>query len=256
MALSVACFGMELVTDSIYRGRDKPKWLEQHDAAALASAGVFLDNAVYFSFAVSFAGIIFNYRSAPLLYEDKLGQTATLLAVDAPVAILLLTYPRLDRGKLRSVLVFLAVLMVFIIQFLFRKAKSFNPGTSLCFDWDEFVQNVFRQRFIAKTVWFCLVLFFCIFLACPWGIFRRAPEDTRTPWVNPAWWQRTKSSVVYSKGRLFAPLHDEPTTDKELRTVAAYAEIVWVKVPWRRVIALLLAAYAMFDSYIDIRFLW
>lgn len=27
-------------------------------------------------------------------------------------------------------------------------------------------------------------------------------------------------------------------------------------IPWRRVIALLLAAYAMFDSYIDIRFLW
>ena len=202
MALSVTSFGIEMVTNSIYKGRDKPKWLAQHDTAALASAAVFLDNAVYFSFAVSFAGIVFNYRSAPLLYEDKLGQTATLLAIDTPVAILLLTYARLDRGRLRSILVILAVLMVFIIQFLFRRAQSFNPGTSLCLDWDDFVQNIFRQRFIAKAVWACLVLAFFGSYLIPWRIFRRAPEGSSKKRVNPVWWQQAKRSVVYKKGLL------------------------------------------------------
>lgn len=205
MALSVVTFGVGLVTDIIYKGRPKPKWLSQHDSAALASAGVFLDNAVFFSFAVSFAGIIFNYRSAHLLYEDKLGQTATLLAIDAPVAILLMTYPHLDRGGLRSFLVFLAVLLVFIIQFFFRKARSFNPGTSLCLDWDGFVQNIFRQRFIAKAVWACLVLGFFLSYLVPWRVFRKAPEDTRKTWIKIAWWQRAKSfaksSKAYKRGK-------------------------------------------------------
>lgn len=35
-----------------------------------------------------------------------------------------------------------------------------------------------------------------------------------------------------------------------------FSETAWTNIPWRRVAALLLAAYAMFDSYIDIRFLW
>ena len=201
MALSVVTFGVRLVTDFIYKSRPKPKWLSQHDSAALASASVFLDNAVFFSFAVSFAGVIFNSRSAQLLYEDKLGQTATLLAIDAPVAILLLTYAHLDRGGLRSFLVLLAVLLVFIIQFLYRKAKSFNPGTSLCLDWDDFVQNIFRQRFIAKSVWACLVLAFFVSYRVPWRMFRKGPEDMRRKRVNIAWWHRAKSSVAFKKGK-------------------------------------------------------
>lgn len=214
MALSVINFGLGLVTDLVYKGRPKPKWLSQHDSAALASAGVFLDNAVFFSFAVSFAGIIFNSRSAHLLYEDKLGQTATLLAIDAPVAILLLTYGHLNRGGLRSLLVVLAVLLVFIIQFIFRRAKSFNPGTSLCFDWDDFVQNVFRQRFIAKAVWACLVLMFFVSYIIPWRVLRKAPEDTRKKWVNVAWWQRAKSSVAYKRSKSASSLDLEIYTDK------------------------------------------
>ena len=206
MALSVMTFGAGLVTDSIYKSRPKPKWLSQHDSAALASAGVFLDNAVFFSFAVSFAGIIFNSRSAHLLYEDKLGQTATLLAIDAPVAILLLTYTHLDRGAMRSFLVIFAVLLVFIIQFLFRKARSFNLGTSLCLDWDDFVQNVFRQRFIAKAVWACLVLAFFVSYLVPWRVFRKPRGDTRQKRVNIAWWQRAKSSVAYKRGKSAASL--------------------------------------------------
>ena len=201
MALSVVTFGIHLVTDFIYKSRPKPKWLTQHDLAALASAGVFLDNAVFFSFAVSFAGIIFNSGADNLLYEDKLGQTATLLAIDAPVAILLLTYARLDRGGLRGFLVALAVLLVFIIQFLFRRASTFNPGTSLCLDWDDFVQNVFRQRFIAKSVWACLVLAFFLSYLIPWAVFRKAPEDTRKKKVNIAWWQRAKSSIAFRRSK-------------------------------------------------------
>ena len=206
MALSVVTFGVRLVTDFIYKSRSKPKWLSQHNSAALASAGVFLDNAVFFSFAVSFAGIIFNFRSAPLLYEDKLGQTATLLAIDAPVAILLLTYTRLDRGGLRSFLVFLAVVLVFIIQFLFRKANSFNPGTSLCLGWDDFVQNDFRQRFIAKAVWACLVLVFFVSYLVPLRTIRKAPEDTRKSRVNIAWWHRAENSVAFIRGKSAASL--------------------------------------------------
>ena len=215
MALSVVNFGVGLVTDFIYKGRPKPKWLSQHDSAALASAGVFLDNAVFFSFAVSFAGIIFNSRSAHLLYEDKLGQTATLLAIDAPVAILLLTYAHLDRGGMRSLLVVFAVLLVFIIQFLFRKAKSFNLGTSLCLDWDDFVQDVFRQRFIAKAVWACLVLTFFVSYIIPWRVFRKAPEDTRKNRVNIAWWQRAKSSVAYKRSESASSLDLEFCTNKD-----------------------------------------
>lgn len=214
MALSVMTFGAGLVTDSIYKSMPKPKWLSQHDSAALASAGVFLDNAVFFSFAVSFAGIIFNSRSAHLLYEDKLGQTATLLAIDAPVAILLLTYAHLDRGALRSLLVLLAVLLVFIIQFFFRKARSFNPGTSLCLDWDDFVQNVFRQRFIAKAVWACLVLAFFVSYLVPWRVFRKPRGDTRKKRVNYAWWQRAKSSIAYNRGKSAALLVLEIKTKK------------------------------------------
>ena len=200
IALSVLTFGIRLVTDLVYKSRPMPQWLSQHNAAALASAGVFLDNSVYFSFAVSFAGIIFNAQANNLLYEDKLGQTATLLAIDAPVAILLLTYAKIDRGALRSFLVVLAVLLVFIIQFIFRRADTFNPGTSLCLDWDDFVQKVFRQRFIAKAVWACLVLTFFGSYLIPWRVFRKAPEDTLKDRVKIAWWQRAKNSVVFKKG--------------------------------------------------------
>ena len=214
MALSVVTFGVGLVTDYIYRARPKPKWLSQHDTAALASAGVFLDNAVFFSFAVSFAGIIFNSRSAHLLYEDKLGQTATLLAIDAPVAILLLTYEHLDRGALRSFLVILAVLLVFVIQFFFKRANSFNPGTSLCLDWDDFVQNVFRQRFIVKAVWAILVLGFFVSYLIPWRYFRKAPQETRNDQVNIAWWQRAKKSAAYKRGKSASSPNFEIRTDE------------------------------------------
>lgn len=67
MASSVVTFGVGLVTDFIYKSRPKPKWLSQHDSAAIASAGVFLHNAVFFSLAVSFAGANFNSRPAQLL---------------------------------------------------------------------------------------------------------------------------------------------------------------------------------------------
>ena len=214
MALSVVNFGVALATEFIYKKRPKPKWLSQHDSAALASAGVFLDNSVFFSFAVSFAGIIFNYRSAHLLYEDKLGQIATLLAIDAPVAILLLTYAHLDRGAMRGFLVAFAVLLVFIIQFLFRKAKSFNPGTSLCLDWNDFVQTVFVRRFIVKATWACLVLAFFVSYLIPQRSPRKAPRGKPKIQINIAWWQRAKSSVAYKTGKSVASLNLEIYTNE------------------------------------------
>ena len=45
--------------------------LEAHEAATLASTGVFLDRSVYFALSICFAAIIFNYRDKPLLYEDS-----------------------------------------------------------------------------------------------------------------------------------------------------------------------------------------
>ena len=223
MALSVVTFGLGLVTDFVYKARPKPKWLGQHESAALASAGVFLDNSVFFSFAVSFAGIIFNSRSAHLLYEDKLGQTATLLAIDAPVAILLLTYKHLDRGGLRSFLVVLAVLLVFVIQFLFKRANSFNPGTSLCLDWDSFVQNAFRQRFIAKAVWAFLVLAFFLSYLIPRRFFRKAPEEPHNDQIHLIRWQRAKNSVAYKRSKSAAWLFLRIRTDENKSRVSQEA---------------------------------
>ena len=111
---------------------------------------------------MNFASIIFNYRDEPLLYDDKLGQTSSLLAIDAPITLLLMGYKVVDRKKLRITIVMLDALMTFIIQFLFRRAQSFSPGTSLCFAWDDYVQGIFLQRFEAKAVWAVLVLLFVL----------------------------------------------------------------------------------------------
>ena len=110
---------------------------------------------------------------------------------------------------------FLAVLLVSIIQSLFRKAKSFNPGTSLCPDRDDFVQNIFRQRFIAKAVWACLVLAFFVSYLVPWRVFRKAPEETRKNRVKIARWQRAKSSVAYNRGKSAASLNLGLSTDED-----------------------------------------
>ena len=204
LALSLITFCLRWITDYVYSkpGKDAPKLLTQHDAAVIASSAVLLDTSAFFALSICFAGVIFNYKDHPLLYEDKLGQTSTLLSIDVPVAIVLLTYTCLDRRKLRIILVILAALMTFLIQFMFRKVKSFNPGTSLCLNWDTFIQDIFRNRFIIKAVWAGLVFLFFISHYIQWNVLRwagdHAIDNSRTRfWI----WKRIGSSSVGLKGK-------------------------------------------------------
>lgn len=205
--LSLIAFGVKLITDYVYKKPDKkkPRILAQHDAATIAGAGVFLDNAVYFSFAINFASIIFNYHGKPLLYEDKLGQTSSLLGIDGPVAIALMSYHVVDRKFLRSTLVLAVALMTLIIQFLFRRSKSFAPNTSLCFAWDDGFQQSFIQRFIAKAVWAGLVVIFFATYFFKWGwLFAHSSRRHKSTLKN-AWWQRKGNSYAGIKGDFCFP---------------------------------------------------
>ena len=161
----------------------------RHNKAVLSSSAAFIDASVYLSVSIYFAAIIFNYSGDPLLYEDKLGQISTLLAVDAPVAMLLLTYQDLgqDRENMRISLCIVSCLMTFIIQFLFRRVKDFDPASSLCLDWNGKAQKIFRSRFTMKAVWAsCVCLFFmCHFVPLYWAqMFRRKilPEGSPKIW--------------------------------------------------------------------------
>lgn len=149
LALSIIVFTFKMFTDLLKHKRPdkRGKLLDSHDYAVLESSGVFLDTSVFFALSICFAAIIFNYRGEILLYETKLAQVSTLLTIDAPVATLLLSYRWLERLTLRTFVVVLTALMTFIIQFLFRRAHSFNPASNLCLNWDAFVKRVFRARF-------------------------------------------------------------------------------------------------------------
>ena len=81
-------------------------WAQHWEAfweSSLEGSAVFLDAAVYFSLSVSIASIAFTYRTSFPIYESKLDQITTLLAVDTPVCLLLLIYqePEIERGILR-----------------------------------------------------------------------------------------------------------------------------------------------------------
>ena len=107
----------------------------------------------------------------------ELGQASTLLTINAPVAIMLLSYTCVDRKHFRIFLVVVAALLTFIIQFLFRKAQSFNVGaglgSNLCLNWDSFVEKVFEDRFIVKAIWAGLVFLFFVGHFVPWHVFLR-----------------------------------------------------------------------------------
>jgi len=138
------------------------RFWERHNTAYLGASTVFLDAAVWFSLSVSFAGVWFNYRAKPLLYEDKIGQTATLLAVNAPVVILMLIYTRstFERRVLRYALVAIAALMTLIIQFMFRRTGTIHSDSPLCLVWTPDLNSPFDNRFILKAVWSGLVVIF------------------------------------------------------------------------------------------------
>ena len=81
-------------------------WAQHWEAfweSSLKGAAVFLDAAVYFSLSVSIASIAFTYRTSLPIYESKLDQITTLLAVNPPVTLLLLIYrePEFERRILR-----------------------------------------------------------------------------------------------------------------------------------------------------------
>jgi hypothetical protein len=157
----------------------------QHSEAVSETATVFLDVSVYFSLSISFAGILFNYRDKPILYEDKLGQTSSLLAIDAPVSILLLIYTEVKKRRLRYALVAVASLMVFIIQFLYRRASTFIVATSGCLDWRQGLQIEFEDLFIVKAVWGLLVALFFFTHYMFWYLTHLASSSSQTiDWVT------------------------------------------------------------------------
>jgi hypothetical protein len=162
---------------------------KRHAAASLDASTVFLDAAVYFSLSVSFASIFFNYREQPLLYEDKLGQTSSLLAVNTPVTILLLIYqePKFERRWTRLGLVCADALMTFIIQFMFHRATYFNSDANSCLDWKDDMEGPFVRLFIIKAVWAGLVI---LFLA-----------SHLMPQIPRNFWRNRKNRAVERQGK-------------------------------------------------------
>lgn len=211
LALSVIMFGVKMITDS-WRSRPdvERKFLDAHDAAVSCSSGVLIDTSVFFSLSVCFAAIIFNFYGSQLLYEVKLGQVSTLMIIDTPIAILLLSYPhQLERKNLRIFIVLLAALMTFIIQFLFKRANRFDPSDNLCLEWNSTVEGFFRARFTVKAVWGSLLLVFIMCKIFPWHIARTSTRRSLDD--NPRiqartrsrFWKRVTNSSVLLQGLLF-----------------------------------------------------
>ena len=253
LAFSLFMYGVKIFTDHFVRKPSKTRtFLDKHEAAVIASSGVFADAAVYFSLSISFAAVIFNYKNQPLLYEDKLGQTSTLLAIDAPIGIILLSYPWLDRRDLRVFLTAAAALMTFIIQFMFRKARSFSPQTNLCLNWDATVEGFFVDRFIVKAVWICLVFPFFVWKVVPWQLFRRSHIEGDV--------KLRKEFHIPQRLRIWRklPLWERTTNSRPIKSLSKFSTLVYeraTQIHWEVLIAYLLAAYALYANIYDILFL-
>ncbi|KAK3176460.1 hypothetical protein OEA41_007783 [Lepraria neglecta] len=251
LALSLIFYGLKLFKEHV-AGRPSSKGCglsDPHDAAVVASSASFLDTSSYFSLSISFAAIIFNYKNSPLLYEDKLGQISTLLTIDAPVAIALLSYPWLERRDLRVFLAAIATLMTFIIQFMFRRAKKFNPTTNICFNWNSVVEGFFQDRFIVKAVWASLVFPFFVWKVVPWHIFRRTHPSTNTKPRKP--FRIPQQLRIWQR----LPLWERFVNSSAILTLCAKSWACTKNIRWEILIAYTLAAYALYDSLYDIRFL-
>lgn len=121
---------------------------------------------------------------------------------------MLLSYTCVDRKNFRIFLVVVAALMTFIIQFLFRKAQSFNVGaglgSNLCLNWDSFVEKVFEDRFIVKAIWAGLVFLFFVAHFVPWHVFLRRDiprSRSRMPVNIQQKWKGVMTSRSISKGK-------------------------------------------------------
>jgi hypothetical protein len=166
LGLTCILFALRWLPNKIYKGSRRPvsNAVKRHPGFLLKTAEAFLDNAAFISLSVSIAGIAYNSKKQePLIYEDKLAQASTLLAVNAPVAVLLLTYEGLGRWKFRYFLVGAAALLAFAIQFKFRKAKTFDQAGSICLDWADDDETRFTRLFISEAVWALLVVLFSAF---------------------------------------------------------------------------------------------
>lgn len=212
------------------------------------SSAVFLDSACYFALSVCFAGIIFNAK-APLLYEDKLGQASTLLAINPPVSILLMTYTKLDRKNFRATLVLIAAVMTFIIQFLFRKSHSFAPSSSVCLNWKDNLETNFRNLFIVKAAWTGVVVLFVMSHFIQWTSLARNRQNMMP--YRAGRFERLKTSRIGAKGKLCGIQRHLSKAMLILMTVSDLC----LQISWRQSIAVLLALYGFIDCVFDITFI-
>src|SRR5271154_484542 len=106
--LTVAClvFTLHWLINVMYTRlrRPLPRFILRQSQAFHETSEVLLDSATYLAISVSVAGFVFN-EGKPNLYEDKLSQISSILAVNAPVSILILTNNNLKRKKQRRLLV-------------------------------------------------------------------------------------------------------------------------------------------------------
>ena len=230
------------------------KYCDRHSKAILEASTVFLDTAVYFSLSISFASILFNYRNTPILYEDKLGQTSSLLAVNTPLTLLLLTYNRLDKRMLRYVLAGAAALLTFIIQFMFRRARSFPARSNVCFNWQEDMEASFDELFIFKAIWGLLVLFFFASHLITWGLPRFFSGKRCSPLSKlRGWFTADSSNKGKSQNYRVLSKSSQITNKSNLFLVKRVLSFIYVHL--QQLFAVLLSAYGIFDSFFDIRFI-
>jgi hypothetical protein len=231
------------------------RFWERHSAAYLCASTVFLDAAVYFSLSVSFAGVWYNYRAKPLLYEDKLVQTSTLLAVNAPVVILMLIYsrPKFERPALRYVLVAAAALMALIIQFMFRRTGSLDPKAPPCLVWTQNLNRPFDDRFVLKAVWSGLVIIFFASHLLPWLLPSWAKKFDEALRRFGHKGQRSSSKILCECLMQYV----SPNSMANQLPAPSYVtrSFYLTLVLRRRILAIMLAAYGIFDSFYDIQFI-
>jgi hypothetical protein len=166
-----------------------------------------------------------------------------------PITTLLLTYQDLERKKTRYLLVILMALLTFAIQFVFRKAKAFNPGLSSCSDWsDTDLSDRFKNLFIVTGTWPTLVTLFFIFHTSRWLIssFRRrsskATVKTQTGVPDP--------SAQHNGGLPNLKSSSSPST-KSVSLISCLSD----PRTWSHIIATVLACYSVVNSFLALNFI-
>jgi hypothetical protein len=264
LALTCAIFALRWLPGAIYG------WLRiaipdaltkrRHPQAVLNAAAAFLDSAAYLSISVSIAGIVFDKKSNLLLYDDKLGQASTLLAINAPVAILLLTFKPLERRKTRYLLVLVDVLLTLAIQFPFKKAKSFDPSLSVCLGWKENnLRDKFQHLYIVIGVWGILVALFFIYQSVAWLSQHRFYKSTPVTALSNPGSGLAAPSQAQSRGGASRSIGDprDPSQHPTTCTSRLVRCTMWIynTPPWSEIIAIGLAIYGVVNSSLALHFI-